>query len=196
MIRPRPLPAADPRNDYYTSDQDQTAIGGAPTTLPGFGPNTRTIMQIVVAPAVTTPGPAVTFASLQAAWAKTATQPGVFATAQNPIIIPQAAYNSAYNAVYPFTAAGQYIQIGDTSKTFQPIDANGVLQPALTIPIEEKAAHDEMGGVYDTWGRMSGMLGLIFAGAQLHRLAQFIPYGYASPLLTCIGTVSISARRS
>jgi spore coat protein A, manganese oxidase len=45
---PAPFPEGDPRNDYFTGDPDQTAFGGAPTTLPGFGPNTRTLMRIVV----------------------------------------------------------------------------------------------------------------------------------------------------
>lgn len=43
-----PFPCGDPRNDYYTGDPDQTAIGGAPTTPLGFGPNTRTLMKITV----------------------------------------------------------------------------------------------------------------------------------------------------
>ncbi len=42
---PAPVPAFDPRYDYYTGDPDQTSMGGAPTTLAGYGPNTRTIMQ-------------------------------------------------------------------------------------------------------------------------------------------------------
>ncbi|MBN4049351.1 hypothetical protein JYT70_00390, partial [bacterium AH-315-N14] len=46
-----PVPAFDPRNDYYTGNPDLTSSGGAPTTLPGYGPNTRTIMQIKVAAA-------------------------------------------------------------------------------------------------------------------------------------------------
>ena len=45
---PAPVPAFDPRYDYYTGAPDQTATGGAPSTLPGFGPNTRTIMQFQV----------------------------------------------------------------------------------------------------------------------------------------------------
>jgi spore coat protein A len=53
---PAPFPGGDSRNDYFTGDPDQTAIGGAPTTLAGHGPNTRTIMRIVVsqgAPGIT-----------------------------------------------------------------------------------------------------------------------------------------------
>jgi spore coat protein A len=43
-----PFPMGDSRNDYFTGDPDQTAIGGAPTTKLGHGPNTRTVMKIVV----------------------------------------------------------------------------------------------------------------------------------------------------
>ena len=43
---PAPVPAGAAVYDYYTGDGDQTGSGGAPNTLPGYGPNTRTIMQI------------------------------------------------------------------------------------------------------------------------------------------------------
>lgn len=45
---PAPFPGGDPRNDYFTGDGDQTAIGGSPNTKLGFGPNTRTILKITV----------------------------------------------------------------------------------------------------------------------------------------------------
>ena len=45
---PGPFPGGDPRNDYFTGSPDQTAFGGAPTTTAGHGPNTRTLMKIVV----------------------------------------------------------------------------------------------------------------------------------------------------
>lgn len=45
---PAPFPGGEPRNDYYTGYPDQSSIGGAPSTLPGFGPNTRTLMRITV----------------------------------------------------------------------------------------------------------------------------------------------------
>jgi spore coat protein A, manganese oxidase len=49
---PAPFPMGDARNDYYTGDPDFSdtglGTGGAPTTLPGFGPNTRTLMQFRV----------------------------------------------------------------------------------------------------------------------------------------------------
>ena len=53
---PAPFPMGDPRNDYFTGDPDYTnsannsdgLSGGAPTTQPKKGPNTRTLMKIVV----------------------------------------------------------------------------------------------------------------------------------------------------
>ena len=52
---PAPFPGGDPRNDYYTGDPDQTAFGGAATTAPGVGPNTRTLLQFRVTPLVGAP---------------------------------------------------------------------------------------------------------------------------------------------
>ena len=45
---PAPLPAGDPRYDYYTDGPDNRSQGGAPSTIAGYGPNMRTIMQIRV----------------------------------------------------------------------------------------------------------------------------------------------------
>ena len=166
---PAPVQAGDQRLDYYTGDLDQTATGGAPTTLPGYGPNTRTIMQIRVglygaflplilkpsrlflpliehdltglgftvegagdntAPAATIAGTPPGFGScayaisplgagtpynltaLNAAFASTSTKQGIFAATQDPIIVPQADYNSAYNANYP---ADAFVRIQDTT---------------------------------------------------------------------------------
>ena len=68
---PAAFPALDPRYDYYTGDPDQTDTGGAPSTQAGYGPNTRTIMQIRVGTTVPPPTD-VTLANLQAVFAKTA----------------------------------------------------------------------------------------------------------------------------
>jgi FtsP/CotA-like multicopper oxidase with cupredoxin domain len=106
---PAPVPAFDPRIDYYTGDPDQTSMGGAPTTLPGFGPNTRTIMQINVAaatPVPYNPTPLNTFL------------PAAFAASQPTIIVPQAAYNAAYGASYP---TDNYVRIQDNNLRKGPI---------------------------------------------------------------------------
>ncbi len=180
---PAAFPAPDPRVDYYTCVPDQTENGGSPTIPPGKGPNTRTIMQVRVGTVVTTPTTDVTLANLQTVWAKgPAAKRGVFEVSQDPIIVPQEAYNSAYGVTnFPTAPAEQYLQINQYTKTFKPIDPNGVLQAPLTLPVEPKAVHDEMGGVYDTeFGRMSGMLGLELPASQ-SRLEQFLAYGYSSP---------------
>jgi spore coat protein A len=66
---PAPFPGGDVRNDYYTGNPDLTAIGGAPSTAPGMGPNTRDILQIrVVAGGTADPVPySQWLADLQAA---------------------------------------------------------------------------------------------------------------------------------
>ena len=48
---PAAFPARQANMDYYTGGPDMTSSGGAPTTLPGYGPNTRTIMQVKVSTA-------------------------------------------------------------------------------------------------------------------------------------------------
>lgn len=187
---PAPLPAGVTNYDYYTGTPNQMDTGGAPATQPGYGPNTRTIMQIRVNLPLTTTTPDVTLANLNAVFAKTVAKRGVFEVSEDPIIIPQKVYQSAYNVTnFPSASASQYVQLADTQKTFQPINESGVLQPAVTIPLEMKAMHDEMGGVYDTqFGRMSGMLGLASLTSPVHTL---IPYGFASPPVDIIkGSVS------
>jgi FtsP/CotA-like multicopper oxidase with cupredoxin domain len=94
---PAPVPAFDPRYDYYTYDPDQTDTGGAPTTQPGYGPNLRTIMQFQVSASLGT-APAYNLSALQTVL------PAAFAASQSAPIVPQAPYNVAYNANYPSTS--------------------------------------------------------------------------------------------
>lgn len=190
---PAAFPAADPRYDYYTGNPDLTAEGGAPTTQPGYGPNIRTIMQIRVA--ASTPAPAYDITALEAVFAKTDIKRGVFEMSHDPILIPQAAYNAAYNVTnLPADAASAFVQLQEFSKTFQPINASGVLLPPVILFIEPKALQDEMGEVYDIgYGRMSGMLGLEIPLSSSAN-AQFVVYGYASPPVEIVkGTVNLNA---
>jgi len=113
---PTPAPAFDSRLDYFTGDGDQTPIGGAPNTPAGYGPNTRTIMQVIVDQPTT--GHSLNLPLLKAAFASTPTVAGVFAATQPTTIVPEPNYNSAYNA--NFTA--KYSGIGDNSMTFTPIN--------------------------------------------------------------------------
>ncbi|HIH03079.1 MAG TPA: multicopper oxidase domain-containing protein, partial [Methanoregulaceae archaeon] len=169
---PAPVPAGDPRLDYYTDDVDQTDVGGAPTTLAGYGPNTRTIMQIGVAAGV--PAAPYNLAALESAFATQGTTPGAFAASQNQILVPNSSYDTAYNQTFP---ADSYVRIGDNTLTFTPIGATS----PITLPLEPKAIQDEMGEAFDPeYGRMSGKLGLemqrTVAGAQ-----NFVLYGYDAP---------------
>jgi FtsP/CotA-like multicopper oxidase with cupredoxin domain len=85
---PAPMPLFDERNETYTNGPDMTSSGGAPSSIPGFGPNTRTIMQIRVASSpVSAP---FDLTALQAAL------PQAYKASQPPPIVPQSAYNAAF----------------------------------------------------------------------------------------------------
>ena len=100
--RPGGVPGAGRHATTTTRADPDLSPVGAPTTLPGYGPNTRTIMQVNIAAA--TPAPAFNLTALQAAFRHHADGSGVFESGQNPIIVGQAAYNSAYGT--NFAASG------------------------------------------------------------------------------------------
>jgi FtsP/CotA-like multicopper oxidase with cupredoxin domain len=106
---PAPVPAFDPRSDYYTGDPDQTSTGGAPSTIAGFGPNTRTVMQIQVGQA----NPNTTAFSLPSL---TAALPNIFAATQDKIIVPENAYPAANGG--SLNNQNNYARIQDTSLAF------------------------------------------------------------------------------
>lgn len=89
---PAPVPASDPRVDYFTGNGDFTTAGGAPNVKPGYGPNTRTIMQIVVAPAATGTVKTVDVAALQTAL------PKAYATTQPMPVVPEPEFNAAFSS--------------------------------------------------------------------------------------------------
>ena len=112
---PAPVPAADPRNDYFTGDPDQTSTGGAPTTLPGYGPNTRTIMLIHVAAS-----------PVGAPLDQNALDTGlgsVYAQSQPKPVVGQVAYNAAFGTIYP---ADGFARIQDTKMSFFNGPLNGI----------------------------------------------------------------------
>jgi FtsP/CotA-like multicopper oxidase with cupredoxin domain len=164
---PAPLPARVPIYDYYTGAPDLSPVG-APTILPGYGPNTRTIMQVKVAG---TQAPAFNLAALQAAFRHHADGSGVFESSQPPIIVGQAAYNSAYGTNF---AASCYCNDGSTSTLCDGyariLDQGGDLfgfntlkapNAKLSIPLQPKSIHDEMNAAaFDEFGRMTANIGL------------------------------------
>ncbi len=157
-----PVPAFDLRNDYYSGDPDFTSQGGAPSTLPGYGPNTRTVMQIKVAPLA--PAPAFDVAALSAA------VPGLFAVTQDKPVVPQSAYNAAYGASYP----NNYItKIGNTSQTF--VNTSGT---SVTLPLEPKAIQE----LFElNYGRMNATLGVELPFTNGGNQTT-VPLGYSEPL--------------
>ncbi|MDD1683156.1 MAG: PKD domain-containing protein [Methanoregula sp.] len=168
---PAAFPARIPQYDYYTGAPDLTSTGGVPTIQAGYAPNTRTVMQIKVANI--TPAAPYDLAALEAVFAKTAGKRGVFEVSQPPIIVPQVAYNSAYDAAF---TQNNYARIADRFKNFTTISGT-----PLNISFQPKAIQDEMGEAFDEYGRMSGFLGLqteTRPGQQ-----TLLLYGYNSPPL-------------
>jgi FtsP/CotA-like multicopper oxidase with cupredoxin domain len=172
---PAAFPALDARYDYYTDAPDLTETGGHPGPKAGFGPNTRTIMQIKVAAAPAAPAFDVT--KLEDAFKSTDTTQGVFAASQDPILVGQSGYDSAYNKTFPTRWPDWgLVNIQDNEMTFKTLTGS-----TLTLPLEPKAIQDEMGEAFDTdYGRMSGKLGVEMpqtaAGAQ-----NFLLFGYIDP---------------
>ena len=171
---PSPMPANDPRVDYYTGRGDQTDAGGAHDTLPGYGPNTRTIMQIKVsATNASGSGGALDVAALAAA------MPAVYAKTQPVPIIPQAAYNVAFGT----SDVNNYARIGTGSGTepnftytvpsyVDPID--GKTKTTKSLPVINKAIQELFDPIF---GRMNATLAveLPFSTATI---ATTIPLAY------------------
>jgi len=173
---PAPWPALDPHYDYYTGAPDNRSMGGADTTRFGYGPNTRTIMQIKVSGAGGTAPVndynSTTLATLEAAFAGPT---GVFATGQDPIIVGQSAYDTTYDKTFPATAPNWGLsRITDNDLSFMRVDGSIV----SNYPMKPKAIQDEMGEVFDEFGRMSAKLGLELAftnaGIQTFVLQNFV----------------------
>lgn len=114
---PAPVPGFDPRYDYYTGNPDQTDAGGAPTTIPGYGPNTRTLMQIKVT-STKGKGNPIDLDKLNVEL------PKAYATYQAPPIIPNAAYNEAFHQEGP---EDSYVRVEDTTVSF----FNGPIQEVI-----------------------------------------------------------------
>jgi len=171
---PTPAPAFDSRLDYFTGDGDQSPIGGAPNTPPGYGPNTRTVMQVVV-DGTNPNSQAFSLTALKTAFASTATTQGIFAATQPTTIVPEPAYNSAYHANFPST----YSSIQANSLTFNPIapltfDASCGTNCAV---LGHKAIQELFTLDY---GRMNATLGTELPNVNFTNQTT-IPLGYVDP---------------
>jgi FtsP/CotA-like multicopper oxidase with cupredoxin domain/putative cell wall-binding protein len=166
---PAAFPARVATYDYYLGAPDMSPVG-APTILPGYGPNTRTIMQVKVA--ATTPAPTFNLAALQTAFRHHANGSGVFESSQNPIIVGQAAYNSAYGTNFATsswcnapgstsTRCDGYARISEQGGDLFGFNTLKTPNTKLSIPLQPKALHDEMNAAsFDEFGRMTANLGL------------------------------------
>ncbi|RII28237.1 MAG: copper oxidase [Geobacter sp.] len=162
---PTPMPAFDTRYDYYTWDPDQTYQGGAPTTQPGYGPNTRTIMQFRVA-ATPTANTNLTTALYDDPVKLAALDAGLkeaFDATQPKPIVPEKAYGST---------ADHYAKIQDYTMTFTPVGETA----AKTITFKSKAIQE----LWDPWGRMNATLGVELPFTN-NNIQTTIPLGYLDP---------------
>ncbi len=200
---PAAFPALDPRNDYYTGNPDQFDTGGTGSTLPGYGPNIRTIMQIKVE------GPAATAfdaAALMTAWAPVPGGPsgtpftwspaGVFEHAQDQIIVGQGVepttgflgYNGVYtnNLTFRFDPPFGRGTIFTSDVNFETVGNYNAMLAA-----EPKSIHDEMGATFDEYGRMKASLGVENPN-RTPAAANFIGQGYADPATEVLKLSSIA----
>ena len=184
---PAAFPARVSSYDYYTGAPDLSPVG-APSIIPGYGPNTRTIMQIKIAAAPA--APAYNLTKLQTAFKHNASGTGVFESGQHPIIVGQAAYNSAYGTSFAassncnvvgstLTRCDGLVRINDTSV----LGFNTLKAPTakMTLPLQPKAIHDEMNStMFDEFGRMQATLG-VEAQPPTPGAQNVVLYPYVNP---------------
>jgi FtsP/CotA-like multicopper oxidase with cupredoxin domain len=114
---PAAMPAFDPRVDYYTGSPDLVASGGAPPIVPGFGPNTRTVLQFRVTdgPAALPLNVALLDAEISAAYVRI----------QDPPIVPQSEYaRCAGSALDERLFTDHLVCIHDHTVKFQTANAS------------------------------------------------------------------------
>ncbi len=194
---PAPVPAGEERLDYYTGNEDETDEGGAPETLPGYGPNTRTMMQIVVA--ASPPSPPFDATPLVNGL------PNAYARTQPPPVVAESAYNTPFGAGWidqyarPCTDGGGFqsfcgsapetwdFMTGDTItyyKYLSPgrgiVDSNPTTVPAgalaTGVPVRRKSIQER----FDSHGRGNATLGIEVPGpTPFTRIS--LPLGYLDP---------------
>ncbi|MEU1885701.1 hypothetical protein ABZ491_09515 [Micromonospora rifamycinica] len=143
---PAPLPGSDPRYDRHTDAPDQRAEGGGPVTLPGYGPNTRTVLQFRV---TGTPTERYDLDRL------TDRLPAAYAASQRPPVVPQPEYDRAFGTT---THRGAVVPAHAASVTVTPPGGTG----PVTLPIRVKT----VGTVFEPeYGRRAGRLGVAHPNA-------------------------------
>ena len=189
---PAAFPARVPSYDYYTGAPDLSP-NGAPCILPGYGPNTRTIMRVKIAAAA--PAAAFNVTKLRNAFSHKTDGSGVFESSQHPIIVGQQAYNSAYGTSF---SGGQRLQRRrEHAADLRRVPARQRhgdlrLQHAQEadrqehLAVQPKAIHDEMNSTtFDEFGRMQANLG-IEAQPPTPGLQNVTLYPYVNPVTEII----------
>ena len=184
---PAAFPARIATYDYYTGMPDMYPNAPA-LVLPGYGPNTRTIMQVKVNDIA--PSPAYDFNSLRSAFLHKADGSGVFESGQPPVIVGQAPYNGSYatdfttggwcnGPINPSPRCDGYARISEQGGDIFKFDT--LLGNQLGITIEPKALHDEMNDTNtEAYGRMQGNIGLEAVPA-VPGLQNVVLYPYINP---------------
>ncbi len=153
---PAPFPGGDSRNDYFTGDADQTAFGGAPTTLPGYGPNTRTLMKIVVTGGFGDSVPTSTWLAHLNAKLKdnflTGNQPGLLYNNGDPSESGRVPYTGHINRKLTlnedFDKYGRLIQTIGTA-TSESFNNQGL--PTWGLPYISEATENPSAGATEVW---------------------------------------------
>jgi spore coat protein A, manganese oxidase len=156
---PAPFPGGDSRYDYFTGCPDQTASGGAPTTALGHGPNTRTLLRIVVTSgtgdAISTPAWLAQLNVQLRTNFLTANQPGLLFNNGDP---------SA--PAFPFTGVPartlslneDFDEFGRLIQTMGTFDQNGVNNQGLSTwgrPYLANSTENPKAGTVEVWQIMN-----------------------------------------
>jgi FtsP/CotA-like multicopper oxidase with cupredoxin domain len=154
-----PVPAWDLRLDYYTGNFDNTDTGGAFSVIPGYGPNSRTLMQFRVSGTGGT-HPVDDLGSINMATLTPAIQTA-FKTSQEHIVVPQAAYNTVYGINATDGVGKDLSSIFSTTLSYNPLsmDALGnfsLVSTPVKLELEPKTIIEDW---TMNWGRMNALLG-------------------------------------
>jgi FtsP/CotA-like multicopper oxidase with cupredoxin domain len=129
---PAPVPAYDPRIDYHVdtaANYDDYLSGGAMPSQVGFGPNTRTIMQIRVSGTAGQNGTPFNLSQLQAEL------PKAYAASQEKPIVPQMVYNAAWPGI---ASSDQYAKIATGTLQQPTFDFVAAVSPDVVAGVELK----------------------------------------------------------
>ncbi|NOT83530.1 MAG: choice-of-anchor D domain-containing protein [Methylococcaceae bacterium] len=157
-----PVPAWDLRLDYYTGNFDNTDTGGAFSVIPGYGPNSRTLMQFRVAAngaGSNNTHPVDDLGSINMATLTPKIQ-NAFKTSQEHIVVPQSAYNAVYGINATDAVGKDLSSIFSTRLSYNPLvknlDGTFGLSALVNLELEPKTIIEDW---TMNWGRMNALLG-------------------------------------